>query len=66
VVNLVTDAERSRLVAKAKRLVKAGYPLRLVEDTLVEQDGISRGRARSYATKALRLIRGEQRKKSRS
>jgi hypothetical protein len=62
-VNLVTDAERSRLVAKAKRCIKAGYPLWLIENILVEQDGISRGRARSYATKALRLIRGERRKK---
>jgi mRNA degradation ribonuclease J1/J2 len=62
-VNFVTDGERNRLVNKAKRLLKAGYSVLLVESTLVEQDGISRGRARSYATKALRLIRGEQRKK---
>lgn len=74
--NNITQEERGRILARAKQIAvddchwtpqdESGVNQGIITNTLIAEFGISRDRARSAAAKAVRVLRGEAVKYSRS
>lgn len=74
--NKITQEERGRIVARAKQIAvddchwtpqdESGVNQGVITNTLIEEFGISRDRARSAAAKAIRQLRGEHIKRNRA
>lgn len=74
--NRITQEERGRIIARAKQIAiddchwmpqdESGVNQGIITNTLIQEFGISRERARSAAAKAVRQLRGEHVKRSRA
>jgi hypothetical protein len=61
--NKITSEERGRIIARAKELISDPYgDNTAIVDMLISEFAISRNRAHSATTKAIRLMRGETRR----